>query len=467
MHPETVRRRAAGSVLALVGRSALARVIALAGMVLLARLLTPAQFGVWELIAFPTLLFTQISEAGLPEALARLSGEPDARDLGAAAAARLSLALALAALTWIVAPGWAALYGLSAEAVDAFRLLALMHPVAALGTAPGALLLRELQFGRMALAEVAAALANQVAAVSLAALGMGVGSLAAGALASAVVGTAALWLMRPGPLRLAWSWARALDLLRFGGPYTLQALVHLMREGVIASVGGARLPLAAVGYQRWAYNLARVPRVVAQAVHQVGLPAFARLQDQPPALGATATDALRLVATVTFPLLAATAALAPWGVPAVFGEAWAGASPALTLFALNMGADSVAAVLLPLLDATGRVWATLGLSAVWAALTWLAALALAGRVADEIALAWAFLLGTLAATAALALVSRRAARVAFGRALGVPLAASLAMGAGLRAVGPAVGANLPGLAALTAAALALYAAMVVIFVRRI
>ncbi|MCZ7542131.1 MAG: oligosaccharide flippase family protein [Anaerolineae bacterium] len=82
MRAETVRRRALSGVLALVGRSALARLITLAGMVVVARLLTPADFGAWELIAFPTLLVTQLTEAGLAEALARMPAAPDARDLG-------------------------------------------------------------------------------------------------------------------------------------------------------------------------------------------------------------------------------------------------------------------------------------------------------------------------------------------------------------------------------------------------
>jgi O-antigen/teichoic acid export membrane protein len=453
-------------VLALVGRAALVRGLTLGGMIVLSRLLTPAVFGMWEMIAFPTMLFTHISEAGLTGALARAPAKPDTRDLGTATSTRLILALALAALTWAVAPIWAELYELGEQAIGAFRLLALLHPIAALSTAPGALLTRELQFGRLALAEVAAVLTSQVTIIALAAGGMGVWSLAAGALVSTAVGTAAVWAMRPGWVPLRWGGRQARALLSFGGPYMLQGLIHLLREGVIASVGGARLPLEAVGYQRWAYTLSRAPRAVAQAAHQVGLPAFARLQDQPQFLGEMAAEGVRWVALISLPLLAVMAALAPQAVPAVFGEAWAGAAPALTLFALNVAVDSLAAVLLPLLDAVGRVWQTLSLSAGWAALTWLAALALTGRAPDETALAWAFLLATVIATATIVIAARRVAPLALWRAVRLPLGASILMGAGLRAVGPAVGQSVPGLIAVASLGLALYAGLLALAHRR-
>jgi O-antigen/teichoic acid export membrane protein len=432
-----VRRRSVAGWVALALRGGAGKLVTLAGLVVLSRALRPDDFGAFAVVQVPVGLLALAADAGLHAALVQRT-ELTAEDEAAGFTLRLALAVALGGLMALGA-GWVAmLYRLDVAAAWALRALAVGPVVNALGTVPGMRLTRDLRWGRLAWAEFGSLAAGQAAAVGLALAGAGLWALVAGALATTAAGTLLVNALAPWRPRLAWPREAGRKLLRFGVPYQAQGLLHLMKDRAIPALGGLLLGGGAVGTLSWAQDLARWPRLPADYAARVGFPAFARLQQDPKALGQAVNEALRLTLWLSGGLTAVGLALAPRLLAPIFGEEWAGALVPLLIFLAQTPLDAVAAVLLPVIYAAGRAGHGLRLSAVWAGLTWGACLGavwawprLPGAVAAQplAAVPVGVALATFVAVGLIAHGARSEVRIEWVRSVAAPLGVSGIAGA--------------------------------------
>ena len=369
-----VRRRSAVGFLALALRGGAGKLIAIVSTIILSRLLVPTDFGAFAILQLPLGWLNLLADAGIGAALIqRPYLTPD--DEQAGFTLRLLLALLLGAVLFPAA-GWVGqLYGLDGETADMLRLLALGPALSAFGTVPGVRLNRELRFDRLALAEWGSLLVGQGTAVILAVMGAGLWSLVAGSLLTILAGSLLVNIFAPWRPRLALPAGAGRTLLHFGLPYQGQGLVHLAKDQAVPALGGLFFAGARLGYLTWSQDVARWPRLPADYAARVAFPAFARLQQNAAELNQLLQTTLRLVGWLSFGAAAAGIGLASRLVGPVFGAAWEPAVPALIIFLAQTPLDALAAVLLPLIYASGQVGKGVRLSLVWTALTWLFSLA--------------------------------------------------------------------------------------------
>lgn len=422
-----VRRRSTWGVVALATRGGAGKLVTMASTVFLSRLLLPADFGAFAILQLPLGWLNLVADAGISAAMIQAK-ELTPADERTGFTLRLLGVVVLGVLLVLGAGLVGKIYDLTADAVQALRILAVGPFLSALGTVPSVRLTRALRFDRLALAEMGSLLAGQGMAVGLAWAGAGLWSLVAGSLVTIATGSLLVNLFAPWSIGVGVQPDRIRALYRFGLPYQGQGVVHLAKDQVIPVLGGLAFSGTQVGYLIWAQDIARWPRLPADYVIRVAFPAFSRLQHDPAGLGRLLREALTVVCALSFTAVAVGIVLGPTLVPLIFGPTWVPAVPVLLIFLAQTPLDALAAVLLPLIYASGQVRQGLRLSAVWATLTWFFSLVALARWHDWRALPLAF---GLAMIFAVALIGRRlphGVRVNWRVTVGVPLALALLLG---------------------------------------
>lgn len=351
----SLRREAFSAIrwtsVAMIGRAGVQFLL----MLILARLLSPHEFGLFAMIASVTALAMVLADGGISNALIHYQ-DIDERErstlywLNLACGAVLSLAVALASPL---------IAGFFAE-----PRLALLLPLAGLSfvlTAFGQQLRvmaqKALRFRRLAMIEVAAALIGAVCAIGLAAEGAGAEAIVLGALASAALSSLGAWLF----LSAGWRPLPQCDpgavrrFLSFGADTMGTNFLNALNMNSDVIVGGRVFTPGQLGFYSLPRELClRLMLVTNPIVTRVGLPALARIQNDPARVRHVYRRTVRMTASINFPLYGALSLLAPDFVRVLFGPAWASAGPLLQIAAIAALFRSINNPLGSLLFATGQ-----------------------------------------------------------------------------------------------------------------
>lgn len=322
-----------GGVWATAGTAALALVTFL-NFLILSRLLAPEIFGLLAMVSAVLAFGQAMLPTHAAEALVQM------RRLKAAHGDSLFVtlqALGIAAACLMVAGGQAA--------ERFFSTLGLAHLVTAaaftvylqaLAAVPRALLVRRMRFAAIAKAELGAEAAGGAVGIAMAAAGYGVWSLIAMQVVARAVESAVLWRVSRWRPRLRWSAPHIRELLGFGVSRTLIVWVRFLDAQLPRLLLGHYFGAAELGGFFFARRLVEAcEKLLVSPIQAVGMPAFARLQDDADAVRKAYRSGSRLTAAVLFPAFAGLALLAPVLTPLLFGESWVAAIPLIQLFALR------------------------------------------------------------------------------------------------------------------------------------
>lgn len=246
----------------------------------------------------------------------------------------MSLALLLAAATFIAAPQLCVLVGVPAAATP-LRVLAVLLPLSSLSSVPSALLQRELKFREIAgIGTIATLMANLVG-IAAALGGAGLWALIAMEAVRALVWLAGSWYCvawRPG---LQGRRSHLRELARFNAnvlaTYVLGHIDSLLPRALISVLLGPQ----ALGH----YLLARrvfdeLTRIATGPLSGIAMASTARAQNDRPALQRIVLGLYETSALVALPAFLGMIVLAPVAVPLVFGRDWIDAVPALQVLLL-------------------------------------------------------------------------------------------------------------------------------------
>ncbi|WP_409409467.1 oligosaccharide flippase family protein [Acidithiobacillus ferriphilus] len=366
-----VTRHFASGALSLGVRQVFVQGSNLLSSLLLARMLSPTEFGLYAVAVFWLSFLSTFGGTGFAANLIRQPSEPTLADYRSVFSIQLVIVLGLAATLWAAAPTLAAMYRLSTDGIWLFRLIALSLFTTAFIVIPQVQLERHLDFARLARVEVAQAITFNVTAVYLAWRGCGVLSFGIAMLLRAAVGaTLANWI-KPWAMRWHWDLERAKPHLAFALPFQGAQFISVIKDSISPIFIGLLLGASAVGYVNWAGIVAAYSLLALMVLQRIYLPAFARLQYQPSALGAFVERILLITNATTAPLAVLTLVLIDPITHLLFGDKWL---PALPLFYLLWAANifvPTATPLYSLLNATGYARKALGFSLLWMVGTWL------------------------------------------------------------------------------------------------
>jgi len=300
---------------------------------ILARLLSPEDFGLIALAGI-YIAFVQIFvDPGISQALIQRE-KLEVEHIDTAFWVNVAVSIVLGTLTFLVAPPLAHLLREpSLEGV--IRALSVIFPVSALSASQQALLSREFRFKSLGIRKVMATLSGGIVGIGGALSGFGVWSLVAQQLVSALVGLMVLWWATDWRPKFTVSQRHFKDLFSFGLNILVIRFLSFLNVRLDQFLIGYFLGTTNLGYYSLARRIFQVTvNLFANALAQVALPAFSRLQTDKVRLQAAHINAVQYSIFVTLPQFTTIILCAPLLVNIIFGAKWAASTPILQLLSV-------------------------------------------------------------------------------------------------------------------------------------
>ncbi len=320
--------------------------IAFLGNVALARILAPQMFGIYAIVVFVVQFFSVFSDVGIGAALIQKKEELTDEETSTLFWLQQILALAVVIATFVSSPLVIRIYpSLPASAIWLVRGMAVTFLFTSFKTVPTILMERSLDFGKIAIVDIAEVAVFQVAAISLAIAGFGVWSFIVAALLRGLSGVLLVYALYPWRPSLICHFDAAKELIRFGIPYQGSAILSFLKDAVTPLFVGAYVGAAGVGYVNWAREFAFTPLVLSQSFGKVAFPAFSRLQHERALLKEAIERSIRMITLVMFPITVILMALAPGIIKIVFTDKW---MPAINAYYSYCTSPFIIGIVLPL-----------------------------------------------------------------------------------------------------------------------
>lgn len=307
----------------LIVRQGLVSLAALAGVLALSGLLSPGDFALYGYATTVLLIAAAVGDLGLGASLIR-GPEPKPEHLRGSFALQLAFWTPLCLLGASVGSALA-IYGFSA-ATTALLCLALL--LLSLQALPTALLERRMDFGAIAMVEVAQRIVFVVAAVALAAAAPAQWSIPAAVAVAAMVGYPLVLF------RARWHWGprfhRGEPLFRgFSSHWWQSRIANQLTYATYPLLGGILFTATEVGWMVWALAITSVPALLSPVVARAVFPATSRLpaEQQVPVF----RPMFKLLLLVGIPIVAVLFACAHPLTEYAFGDKWLPAVPLLRL----------------------------------------------------------------------------------------------------------------------------------------
>lgn len=316
----------------------------------IARILGPSAFGIISAATVYVTLSTLILDQGLAASLVQRP-QLNRRTPGAVASLNIVAGVLLAAATWLLAPIIADFFRRD-EMADLLRVLGLGLIIKSLAITPRAMLLRELRYRSIAIADILAGLTGAAVGVIAATGGAGYWSMAWQVVTTDVVLTLVLlasWRTMPN---LAVSELKA--VLPFGLRIMgVNSLAYVSRNADNILVGRF-LGVTSLSYYAMAYRVLVIPvQMIGQTVNQVVFPTFARFAHDRDQVSRNLLMTMELLAMAAVPPMLFAAVAAPEIVDVVLGDDWGPAAPILTILAVAGARETVFYVTASVMKAMG------------------------------------------------------------------------------------------------------------------
>lgn len=301
-------------------------VIRMAGLSVLARILGPASFGLIAQVASIVGLTTLIGDFGVSLPIIQ-SKTISQRQLSSLFWVIIAVGLTLAAIVSLLAPGIAWFYQekrvISVALMSAATLL-----IRTPSTQHAALLRRRLQFGRLAIVEICAAIVSIGVAITLAIWGFDYWALLFQAMAFAATFTIGAWIATGWFPDLYFSLAEIKSKLKMGGNFTAGTILNYFARNadniLIAKVWGPD----ACGLYTKAYGLLLLPlQQIGGPMSKVAVPALSRLQDDPERYNSFFYKGCTISFVLQIPITIFAAIASSQIVLGVLGPKWGAAVP--------------------------------------------------------------------------------------------------------------------------------------------
>jgi O-antigen/teichoic acid export membrane protein len=334
--------------------------------IILAHVLAPSDYGLFAVATVALVLLANINDLGIEQFLVRHPGEL-ARIAPTGMTVIFGFSMLLFGVFWVAAPAFAGALGAPA-ATGIVRALAVGVVINGMFAVPSATLTRSFRQDRRTYADLAGFVITTGLTLVLALLGFGAWSLVWGRLVGNGFNSLLHLAFTPVRFRPGWDTKIAKELLAGGLPLAGATLLAVAMVNVDNVIVGRMLGPSVLGLYVLAFNLSSWPvNLLSIPAARVSVPAFARLQNDPPRMRRAFIRSLGLMFAAAVPICVLLAVLALPVIRVVYGTKWAGAAPALAFLAV-LGLARVALQLcFDLLIAAGYGRRTLVLQALWLA----------------------------------------------------------------------------------------------------
>ena len=465
--PGSLRDRVRSAVFWRSGSQIIAQLIAWTATFLVIRMLEPADYGLFAMAALVVVFLALFEGYGFASSLIQresVSGLEVRQVFGLL----LLLSATLATAQLLLAP-FAAAYFRQPEVAHILRVQALLHLTTPFIALPFALLSRELEYRKQAIASLAGSIAGAVTALVLALQGFGVWTLVYAPIAMSVVRAVGMTYAARSLIWPSFSFKGASAMIGFGGAMTVTQIFWFVQSQSDVFIGGRMLNAHMLGLYTTALFLTQI--LVAKFVpplNDVAFATYSRMARAGTPIAPAFAGAVRMIMLAALPFYLGLAVTAEPLVTAILGEQWLETIPLVRLLAFAMPFMTLQILFAPATNSLGRPGIAVRVNIYGAMI--MATGFLIGVRYGVVGMAGVWLVGfplltALTATMSLPLIGLSAA--ALGRAIAPGLLAATFM-AGLVALLDAMLPELSGLsrlALLVASGITSYSAWLLIFAR--
>jgi PST family polysaccharide transporter len=319
----------------------------------LARLLTPSIYGVVGMVTVIIGFISIFRTLGTATAIVQRK-ELSPRFISSVFWMNVVLGALTTAGGMLLSPAVAWLYR-EQQVAPVMFWLSINFFVSGISSVHEALLIRAMEFRRLAIIEVTATLVQAAVAIAMAAKGYGVWSLVGASLAMNLVNTAMLFRASGMFPKLQMDWPELKSTLSFSLNLSGFNIVNYFGRNADNFLIGRYLGTTQLGYYQFAYNLMLFP--VQNIAHQLGrvtFPALVQMQDDNARFRRAYLRSCAVVATVTFPMMMGLLAVAGPFVATLLGPQWSEVAPIITVLACVGMMQSVVATVGQIYVSKGR-----------------------------------------------------------------------------------------------------------------
>lgn len=326
--------------------------IQLTSTVVLARLLSPDDYGVMAMV------MAIVSFAGLFRDLGLSSAAIQKKDLTNAQQSNLfwlnvAMGTLLTILVAAASPLVVMFYG-KPELLWVTVALSFSFLIGSFGTQHGAMLVRNMQFGRNAVAGISGALVGLAVSITLAFQGWSYWSLVWGNLSGSLITTVLFFILSPFRPGLMVKGTGIRDMLKFGANVTAFDFVNYFNRNLDNILVGRVWGATALGVYSRAYSLLLMPiNAIRSPIMAVAFPALSSLQSRPSDYRSYYRSILIALSSLSVPFMGFIILAAEPIVAIVLGERWAAVAPILR-------AMGVAGLIQPCVSTVGTISLSLG-----------------------------------------------------------------------------------------------------------
>ena len=294
--------------------------------VVLARLLTPEDFGLVGILMAFVMISQILIDGGFGNALIQQK-KITTVDCSTVFYTNIAVAIACYVALFFGADAIASFYDQSSLA-QLIKVLGLVVVIDAFGVVQNNLLMKEVDFKRITIVKVGAALVSSVIAIIVAIYGLGIWSLVVQYVVNSIMKSTLLWIMSSWRPILAYSKSSFKTLFNYGSKLLLASVLSEAYRNLQVLIIGKYFPKAEVGYYSQAKHLQDVPVTsIMTVVNQVTFPIFSKLQDDKEQLKRGLSRSVKILTFLNFPLMMCLVIMAEPIFRLLFGEQWLPAVP--------------------------------------------------------------------------------------------------------------------------------------------
>lgn len=346
------RKSVRGGAVTLLSQ-AVSTVVHLASTVILARLLTPADYGIIAMVTAIT------SFAGLFRDLGLSSAAIQKKDLTTGQQTNLfwlniAMGTALTVLVATCSPLVSWFYA-KPELTAVTVALSFNFIIGSFGSQHRAMLVRNMQFARKALAEITGAIISLIVAVSFAYHGYSYWALAASSLTGTIITTTLLFLISPFWPGLPGRGRGIRQMVSFGVHVTAFDIINYFHRNLDNILIGRIWGIEALGIYSKAYEMLMFPiQAIRGPINSVAFPAMSKIANEKGKFVSYARNLIYVTATLSMPIVAFLFCFTDQIISVVLGPKWAGVSPVFSALAIASFIQPVCGIRGIVLYATGN-----------------------------------------------------------------------------------------------------------------
>lgn len=310
----------AWSTIATVGK----QILSIASLATVARVLGPGAYGIMGMANLVIVFIANFRDLGTGTAIVQRPAVTQ-RLLSSLFWVNCFLGLLLALAVAGASP-WTARFFRAPELVPILCVISVSLWLSSAGVVHNSLLLRNMRFRSLAVADLVAAGAAYAVALSCAYSGFGVWSLVYANVANSLMSTIIYWMAAGWRPRAEFDGGEIKAVTGFSLNLSGFGLVNYLSRNADNAIVGKVLGAVALGNYQVAYNLMLTPlQNISSVIAQVTLPGFALIQDDDARFRSAYLRSSSIVSLITFPIMAGLGVVADPFIRAVLGQKWIGA----------------------------------------------------------------------------------------------------------------------------------------------